>query len=354
MFVQVHSPENLLPRELDIYLEQGWFRMGQTIFTTNFLNFKNQFYSALWLRIVLANFHADQKQKKTVKTNAGFRSEIKKVLINPEKEALYSKYKEGISFEASASLNHLLFGRAVNSIYDTYEVDVYDGDKLIAAGFFDIGYRSAAGITSFYDPAYKKYSLGKFLIYQKIDYCKNLGLKYFYPGYFVPGYRLFDYKLDIGRSALEYLQLSPHSWLPINNFSAEFTPLRVMHDKLSDLQSALRQSNIESRVLKYEFFDANLIPELKGANLFDFPLFLCFTKPMEDEINQMIVYDVRGGCFRLIACDAVLKTNVISKSIDIYSSFALKAEQELFSTNTLEDMVNIVLIEARHQQSSLT
>ncbi|MBA4056534.1 MAG: arginyl-tRNA--protein arginylyltransferase, partial [Marivirga sp.] len=54
MFAQVHSPEKLLPRELDAYLEQGWFRMGQTIFTTNFLNFKNEFYSALWLRIMLA------------------------------------------------------------------------------------------------------------------------------------------------------------------------------------------------------------------------------------------------------------------------------------------------------------
>ena len=352
MFAQAHSPPTLLPQELDAYLEQGWFRMGQTIFTTNFLNFKNQFYSSLWLRIVLESFHTDQKQKKIFKINAGFRSEIKKASINPEQEALFRKYKEGISFEASASLNHLLFGTAAHSIYNTFEVNIFDGDKLIALGFFDIGDTSAAGISSFYDPAYKKYSLGKYLIYLKIDHCKTRGLRYFYPGYFAPGYSLFDYKLEIGKSALQYLQFSSCRWLPIKSFSRELTPLQIMHDKLSSLQHALTQSNIPSRVLKYEFFDANLIPELKGADLFDFPLFLCFTKCMEEDVNQLIVYDVRGECYRLIRCFGVLKTNVINKSVDFYSSFALKVEQDLFSTTKLEELLNIVLIETKHQESS--
>jgi leucyl-tRNA---protein transferase len=353
MFAQAHSPGTLLPQELDTYLEQGWFRMGQTIFTTNFLNFKNQFYSALWLRIVLQSFHSDQKQKKIFRINSGFRSEIKKATINPEKEALFSKYKEGISFDASASLHHLLFGTASHTIYNTFEVNIYDSDKLIATGFFDLGDTSAAGISSFYDPAYKKYSLGKFLIYLKIEHCKNQGLKYFYPGYFVPGYPLFDYKLEIGRSALQYLQFSSYRWLPMESFSRELTPLQIMHEKLSSLQHALLQSSIESLVLKYEFFDANLIPELKGADLFDFPLFLSFTKSMEEDVNQLIVYDLRGECYRLIRCFGVLKTNVTNKSVDIYSSFALKIEQDLFSTSKLEELVNIILIEAKHQESSL-
>ena len=353
MFAQAHSPGNLRPQELDAYLEQGWFRMGQTIFTTNFLNFKNQFYSALWLRIVLSSIYPDQKQRKIFRINSGFRTEIKKASVNPEKEALFSKYKEGISFDASPSLNHLLFGTAAHTIYDTLEVNIYDDDKLIASGFFDIGDISAAGISSFYDPAYKKYSLGKFLIYLKIEYCKNLGLKYFYPGYFVPGYTLFDYKLEIGKPGLQYLQFSSSRWLPVDSFSHELIPLKIMYDKLSVLQIALAHSNIQSRVLKYEFFDANLIPELKGADLFDFPVFMCFTKTIDEDVNQLIVYDVRDECYRLIRSYAVLKTNVTNKSPDVYSSFALKADQEMFSTGNLEDMVSILLMELQHQQSSL-
>jgi hypothetical protein len=34
MFVEVHTPAVLTRAELDAYLARGWFRMGQTIFTT--------------------------------------------------------------------------------------------------------------------------------------------------------------------------------------------------------------------------------------------------------------------------------------------------------------------------------
>ena len=82
------------------------------------------------------------------------------------------------------------------TIYNTHEINLFDGEKLIAVGYFDIGTRSAAGISSFYDPSYKKYSLGKYLIYLKMEYCQKMGFEYFYPGYFVPGYKAFDYKLS--------------------------------------------------------------------------------------------------------------------------------------------------------------
>jgi arginine-tRNA-protein transferase len=39
MFADKHYPENLNLWELDQYLEKGWYRMGQVIFTTHFLFF---------------------------------------------------------------------------------------------------------------------------------------------------------------------------------------------------------------------------------------------------------------------------------------------------------------------------
>ena len=43
MFAQIAYPEELAPEELDKFLANGWFRMRQTIFTTNFLHFNQQF-----------------------------------------------------------------------------------------------------------------------------------------------------------------------------------------------------------------------------------------------------------------------------------------------------------------------
>ncbi len=342
MFAQVQSPDTLEPDVLDGYLENGWFRMGQTIFTTNFLHFKNQFYSAVWLRVALREFSADATQKKLFKLNVRFRNEIRKASITPEKEALYKKYKQGISFETSSSLKQLLYGKVFHNVYNSFEVEIFDGDHLIAVGIFDVGATAAAGITSFYDPDYKKYSLGKYLIYLKIEYCLKIGLLYFYPGYFVPGYSYFDYKLTIGRSALHYLELASSTWRPLANFQIERSPLTDMHGKLSAVRDMLIAFNIQSRVFKYEFFDANLIPELKGAELFDFPLFLWYSGLNRDEPGEVVVYDVRSKKYVILKCSSVWKTNVESVLDDIYSVHVLKADELIFSTGIQEDLKSLI------------
>ena len=344
MFAQVQSPDSLAPEALDAYLEKGWFRMGQTIFTTNFLHFKDQFYSAIWLRIKLDEFITEKKEQKLFRQNACFRTEIRKASINQTKEDLFATYKQGISFEASSSLQQLLFGKSDNNIYDTQEVNVYDGDTLIAVGFFDVGARNAAGITCFYDPGYKKYSLGKYLIYLKIQYCKTLGLQYFYPGYFVPGYSFFDYKLEIGKPALQYLEFATQKWLPINSFSPSLSPLWVMQERLLALQALLVHSNIESKIFYYEFFDATLIPDLRGVALFDFPLFLCFLGSNEDSLNQVIVYDVHDQHYHFIHCNGIWKTNSANSIKEVYSSHVLRSEQDMFSTQEPEELVEIILM----------
>ena len=337
MFAQVHSHETLDPQALDQYLEHGWFRMGQTIFTTNFLNFKNQYYSAIWLRIPLGGFAIERTFQKLAKRNAKFNVEFQEASITPAKEALYLSYKKNISFEPSASLHSLLFGKASHNIYNTQEINLFDGKKLIATGFFDVGKMSAAGITSFYDPDYKKHSLGKYLIYLKIEYCKKQGLQYFYPGYFVPGYPLFDYKLEIGKPLLQYLNLPSKEWQEMSNFSNEFIPLRIMEEKLNALQFILTRYRLKSQILKYEFFDVNLIPELNGIELFDFPIFL-FCEDLPRENLNTFVYDVRDHQYHWLRCKSVWASNAANDQPEIYSSQVLKLDEDLLSTNNAETL----------------
>ena len=64
-FAEKHYPEVLLPEDLDAYLEKGWYRMGQTIFTTHFLCFDKGFFSAIWVRLDLQNFSFNKRQRNT-------------------------------------------------------------------------------------------------------------------------------------------------------------------------------------------------------------------------------------------------------------------------------------------------
>ena len=209
---QLIELSHLAPAQLDGFLSLGWFRIQQTIFTTDVLYFDEQQYDAIWLRVRLADFGTDKKYKILSGKNKRFRTEIKRAVVTPAHEALYNLYKESIPFEGAPSLHSLLHGKSEGNVYNTWIINVYDGGLLIGSGCFDLGNNSAAGICSVYHPAYRKFSLGKYMIYEKMQYCKRENFTYFYPGYFVPGYPMFDYKLEIGKPALEYFDPVQKRW----------------------------------------------------------------------------------------------------------------------------------------------
>lgn len=342
MFAQVHYPVSLDPEELDAYLEKGWFRMGQTIFNTTFLNFQEGLYGAIWLRIGLHEYQAGKRFQKLSKLNANFRCEIKPATLNPQKEALYQKYKASVPFEPSTSLVDLLFGEDVHNIYNTHEVCLYDNDKLIGIGYFDLGKNSAEGISSFYDPDYKKYSIGKYLIYQKVEYCRALGMKYFYPGYFVPNYNLFDYKLEIGKSTLEYWKEQTQQWHPIQEFNPCCDPVKDMTENLSAIENILIKNKIEYTLFRYEFFNANLVHEFHQYELFDYPVFIYCYEFDNTRINPIIVFNIRDRRYYLLQCTSVFKVEAPLEKGENYISNILKIETVINSADSAEELVKMM------------
>lgn len=339
MFADRHFPTDLTADQLDNYLQKGWFRIAQSIFTTNFLSFNNEIYSAIWLRVRLAHYEPEKKNKRILQQNNRFQVAIGQANILEEHEALYRRYRKSLSFNASSSLPELLFGSASTNIYNTWQVDVRNTatGELIACGFFDLGSKSAAGITSFYDPEYKKFSPGKFLILMKMQYCKDLGIDYFYPGYFAPGYPLFDYKLTMGSDTMEFFDMCDESWDPIDTFQNEQAPIAVMKSRLKALQEALSKFRPELPLYKYEFFEANLYPELQGEDLFDYPVFLLQHHDVLTDSVDLIVYDVATGFFRCLMCYSIWKSNMSEHVRDVYSRHLLKeAAEHLISTDVDE------------------
>ena len=205
----------LEPDQLDAALSLGWFRIQQSLFTTDELEFGGLIYEAIWLRVHLPAFEPDKKYTTLTRKNAGFHTEISKAVITSEQEALYAAYKNHLPFEASSSLHTLLLGEDRQNVFNTRMINMYAGDRLIGTGYFDLGRQAASGIVSFYDPAYKNYSLGLFMIYEKMFYCKREGFAWFYPGYFVPGYPMFDYKKKLGKGALAFYDRQQNTWYPL-------------------------------------------------------------------------------------------------------------------------------------------
>ncbi len=347
MLAKLNYPTALHPKELDNYLAHGWFRMGQTIFTTNFLRFSGVFYSAIWLRIDLDTFVPSKTQLKLEKLNATFKVEIVPVKVTAKHEELFLKYKNHISFEAAPSLEYLLYHDGKNDIYNTYQVNIYDQQKLIATGFFDLGENTSAGISCFYDPDYRKYSLGKYLMLLKMKYSKQKGLKYFYPGYFAPGYPLFDYKLDLAKSSLEYYELSSLSWQPFSKYAPEDIPLVIMTQKLYELSKILKEKNITHTFFEYEFFDADLFASLNGLDVLDFPVFLYCLDVDWGITKAIIVFDLRDQQYHFLLCNSLFSTLDSINVDNRYTTNILKVVQPLFAsaspTHMARAAVNLLL-----------
>jgi len=137
---------------------------------------------------------------------------VRSFRFTAEYEELYTLYRQSISFDASLTLADLLLDESAHSVFDTQIVEVRDGEQLIAAGIFDQGTDSIAGIVNFYHPDYRKYSLGKYLMLLKLAHASQQQKTYYYPGYVVHGYPKFDYKLWACPAATEVFDYRTSQW----------------------------------------------------------------------------------------------------------------------------------------------
>lgn len=299
-FAEKHHPNKLSPQELDDYLARGWYRMGQTIFTTHFLCFGSRFYSAIWVRLPLKRYTCSKSLRKIARRNsAHFQSAVAPASLDAEKEELYQKYSKSFAGILSPSLHDSLLDGGEQNVYNTYEITVRENGKLVACSFFDIGIKSAASILGFYDPAYSAYSLGLYTMLEEINYCQQRGMPYFYPGYVVPGYHRFDYKLRIGD--VEYFDLRTRSWLPFSLQTAVDTPLMKMEENLASLYQMLKMNRLPSRFMHYPLFEANLFGFWTAPYL-EYPVILLCAAPPRANGYILVVFDVRTDRYKLLRC----------------------------------------------------
>ena len=205
---------------LDTYLAHGWFRMYDYMFTTQAIELDNQVLQVYWLRYRAGDVKFGRKQKDIINKNKIFNITIKPLFITAEMEALFAAYKRIKPFVGYYSLAEAF--RTAGPVFDTWVAEVRDKNNLlIAAGIFDKGKNSIAGIMNFYHPAFEKHSLGKLLLLAKIDYCKQAVITYYYPGYITRGESRFNYKLFPDKAAAQVYLPETLTWLPFNIWAPE-------------------------------------------------------------------------------------------------------------------------------------
>ena len=202
MTIEVELPDHLPRAELDRRLAGGWFRSGPLLFRAPVLHVDDALRDLVHVRIRLDVDPPSKRRRRLLRRNRErFRTVVQPARVDDARRALYRLTRERFVGFVVTDLDVIALGDQ-RDVYDTREVAVYDGDRLVAIGYFDVGKRAVASILGLHDPAYAKRSLGIYTMLEEMAVARDHGARWYYPGYVVPGLPGFDYKLRLG--AVQY------------------------------------------------------------------------------------------------------------------------------------------------------
>ncbi len=203
---------------LDKLLAEGKYRMGTDMLSCDYIiNEHYQLLNVIWARYLVDNV-ANPLNHKIYKKSKNFTVKLTDFVLTDEIRELANKYCNSRDIEVNFDENYFYNEFDINPFY-TKTILIYDNQKLIAVGYFDEGLDCIMGLKNLFDPDYHKYSLGKYIMLLKMQYCIEHQIRYYYPGYIACESEVFDYKLFFNAEAIE-LKINGY-WINFAHFESK-------------------------------------------------------------------------------------------------------------------------------------
>lgn len=165
------------------------------------------------LRIDLAACTFTKSQRRVLSKNTDLRSDIVPAAINGEMCELFQRHKQRFTHNIPDTLETFLGPDPAHGPCECRMLRVFDGARLIAVSFFDVGQQAASSVYAMFEPEYARRSLGIFTMLLEIQHCREAGLHWLYPGYATREASVYDYKKQF--CGTEFLDWSAGAWLPL-------------------------------------------------------------------------------------------------------------------------------------------
>jgi arginine-tRNA-protein transferase len=202
------------PRQLDILWAHGWRHFG-TYFYRYWINLTEEgIRHVLPLRIRLSDFTLSESQRRIRRRNQDLRVVIQPTVIDTATLVLFERHKQRFTRNIPDSIYSFLSHEPASVPCRNEEIAVYDGERLVAKSFLDLGNQATSSVYGIFDPEYAKRSLGIFTMLLEIAYSQSRGDTFYYPGYAYHEPSHYDYKKRF--TALEWFDWQGH-WHPLPN-----------------------------------------------------------------------------------------------------------------------------------------
>jgi arginine-tRNA-protein transferase len=223
--IEEYAPmQSLHTQVFDRFCEDGWTYWADLLFRRNYWEWRGQPCRVILLRIDLKNFEFSKSQRKNLRKNEDLTLIRRAINIQPMHELLFERHARRFTHNRPQSIYG--FFSFFSSIMPCYgvEFDVFLQEKLVAASFFHIGRKSLAANYGIYEPEEWRRGLGTYTMLKEIEFAKDNGREYYYPGFVYDVPSEFDYKLNFNN--LEYFDWwgnwYPLDRLPVRDWRAEY------------------------------------------------------------------------------------------------------------------------------------
>lgn len=203
---------SVTPVEHDQLLADGWRHFGQQFFRYNLALYEGEIRFVIPLRIRLSEFRLAKSHERILRKNSDVEVNVEPVDLTIEVLDLFDRHKRRFKQHTPESIFTFIAERPEDEPSETYQQTLMLGDRLLAAGFFDVGERSVSAIYTAFDPDETRRSLGVFTILKEIEFAVENGMEFYYLGYSYSGRSFYDYKKRFhGTEAFEWNDV----WTPV-------------------------------------------------------------------------------------------------------------------------------------------
>ena len=211
MLNQAFHARHAQPAEMDWLWANGWRHFGEYFFRYSLAEHRGRICSVMPLRVELERFALSRSQKRALARNRELTVIIRDSFIDDDKEALFERHRVRFTDNVPDSLYTFLSRQPARVPCHNQEICVYEGARLLAASFLDLGETATSAVYAIFEPEEHKRSLGIFTMLRAIEYSRELGCRYYYPGYAYREPSVYDYKKNF--AALEYFDWG-EGWKP--------------------------------------------------------------------------------------------------------------------------------------------
>ncbi|MDQ5986043.1 MAG: Aspartate/glutamate leucyltransferase [Syntrophus sp. SKADARSKE-3] len=196
------------PAEMDLLWFAGFRHFGTLFFRYDTSVHGQETVHVIPLRIDLRRFSLSKSQKRNMARNRDLHVVFRDAFVDEEKYRLFEIHKQRFTENIPGDLCDFISSSPATIPCHTLECCLFHDEKLIGAGFLDMGMKAASAVYSIYDTADPKRSLGIHLLLREIAFCREAGMNFLYHGYAYQEASFYDYKKRF--SGLEYYDWQGH------------------------------------------------------------------------------------------------------------------------------------------------